>query len=61
MMYLSQAQRRYFNANRTQLEQEGVNVEELNKASKGRKLPEHHHKKKPRIRDFLEGREPRRH
>lgn len=39
MPYVSQAQEKYFNANRAKLEKEGVNVDEWNKASKGKKLP----------------------
>lgn len=39
MPYKSQAQERYFNANRAKLEKQGVNVDEYNKASKGKKLP----------------------
>lgn len=41
MPYASDAQRKYFNANREKLESEGVNVAEYNEASKGMKLPEH--------------------
>ena len=37
--YKSQAQEKYFNANRKKLEREGVDVNEWNKASKGKKLP----------------------
>jgi len=37
--YVSEAQRKYFNANRAALEREGVNVDEWNAASKGKKLP----------------------
>ena len=40
MPYKSDAQRRYFNANRDELEAEGVDVDEWNKSSKGKKLPE---------------------
>jgi hypothetical protein len=40
MPYKSEAQRRYFNANREKLEAEGVDVDEWNKSSKGKKLPE---------------------
>lgn len=40
MPYSSDRQRRYFNANRKQLESEGVDVDEWNKSSKGKKLPE---------------------
>jgi len=39
MPYKSLAQERYFNANRSKLEKQGVNVDEWNKASKGKKLP----------------------
>lgn len=38
MPYKSLAQERYFNANRAKLEAQGVNVDEWNKASKGKKL-----------------------
>ncbi len=41
MPYSSDAQRRYFNANRQKLEAEGVDVDEYNAASKGMDLPEH--------------------
>lgn len=40
MPYVSDAQRKFFNANRKQLEAEGVDVDEWNQASKGKKLPE---------------------
>jgi hypothetical protein len=39
MPFVSQAQERYFNANRAALEKEGVDVDEWNKASKGKDLP----------------------
>jgi len=39
MPYKSLAQERYFNANRDKLEAQGVNVDEWNEASKGKKLP----------------------
>jgi len=39
MPYKSQAQERYFNANRAKFERQGVNVDEWNSASKGMKLP----------------------
>ena len=41
MPYVSQAQERFFNANRDKLEKAGVNVNEWNKSSKGLKLPDH--------------------
>jgi hypothetical protein len=37
--YKSKAQEAYFNVNRKKLEKQGVNVDEWNKASKGKKLP----------------------
>ena len=40
MPYKSQAQRAFFNANKKELQKQGVNVEEWNKSSKGKKLPE---------------------
>ncbi len=40
MPYASDAQRRYFNANRDELEAEGVDVGEWNASSKGKDLPE---------------------
>ena len=39
MPYKSKAQQGYFNANRAELEKQGVNVDEYNAASKGLKLP----------------------
>lgn len=39
MPYKSQAQERYFNANRGKMERAGVDVDEWNQASKGKKLP----------------------
>jgi hypothetical protein len=38
MPYKSLAQERYFNANKSKLEKQGVNVNEWNKASKGMKF-----------------------
>jgi hypothetical protein len=38
MPYKSLKQERYFNANRKKLEAQGVNVDEWNQASKGKKL-----------------------
>lgn len=45
MPYKSEAQRKYFNANRKKLEAEGVDVDEWNESSKGKKLPEKAEKK----------------
>lgn len=39
MPFRSEAQRRYFEANRKKLESQGVNVSEWERASKGKKLP----------------------
>lgn len=39
MPYESQAQAAYFHANRKKLEAQGVNVEEWDRASKGKHLP----------------------
>jgi len=48
MPFVSDAQRKYFNANRGKLEAQGVDVDEWNKASKGLKLPSRAKAKKPR-------------
>lgn len=39
MPYKSEAQRKYFNANKKKLAKQGVNIAEWNKKSKGKKLP----------------------
>jgi hypothetical protein len=39
MPYKSEAQRKFFHANKKKLEKQGVNVEEWDKESKGLKLP----------------------
>ena len=39
MPYKSIAQEKYFNVHRKELEDQGVNVDEYNKESKGMKLP----------------------
>lgn len=41
MPYKSDAQRKFFNVNRDKLEAEGVDVDEWNESSKGKKLPDH--------------------
>ncbi len=46
MPYKSIAQEKFFNANKDKLEKQGVNVDEFNKASKGKKLPKKAPKKK---------------
>lgn len=46
MPYESDAQRRYFNANRDELEAQGVDVDEWNDSSRGKKLPERSKKKR---------------
>lgn len=48
MPFKSEAQRKYFNANRAALEKQGVDVNEWNESSKGMKL--HEHKKKTKLR-----------
>lgn len=40
MPFVSEAQRRYFNYNKDKLQKQGVNVDEWNKATQGKKLPE---------------------
>jgi len=40
MPYKSKAQAAYFNIHKKQLEKQGVDVDEWNAASKGKKLPE---------------------
>ena len=40
MPFKSEAQRRYFEANKGKLEKQGVNVKEWEESSKGLKLPE---------------------
>lgn len=40
MPFVSKAQQGFFNANKAKLEKQGVNVDEWNAASKGKKLPE---------------------
>ena len=45
MPFKSQAQRRYFEANREKLEKQGVDVSEWEQSSKGLKLPERIHQK----------------
>ncbi len=39
MPYKSKAQRAYFNIHRRELEAQGVDVDEWNRASKGKRLP----------------------
>jgi len=39
MPYVSDLQRKFFNANKSKLEAQGVNVDEYNEESKGIKLP----------------------
>lgn len=39
MPYKSEAQRKFFHANKKKLEQQGVNVSEWDSKSKGKKLP----------------------
>lgn len=53
MPYKSLAQERYFNANRAKLERQGVNVDEWNAASKGKKLPKRAKKKHLGVTDLI--------
>lgn len=46
MPYKSQKQAAFFNANKKKLEKQGVNVDEFNRKSKGKKLPKMAKKKK---------------
>lgn len=46
MPYKSDAQRKFFHANKTKLERQGVNVSEWDRKSKGKKLPERKRGKK---------------
>lgn len=46
MPYKSKAQAAYFNIHKKELEKQGVDVDEWNKASKGKKLPQHAPKKR---------------
>jgi hypothetical protein len=46
MPYKSKAQAAYFNIHRKELEKQGVNVDEWNKASKGKKLKKKAKRKK---------------
>lgn len=48
MPFKSQAQRRYFEANKARLEKQGVDVKEWEESSKGLKLPERAPKSKRR-------------
>lgn len=50
MSYKSDAQRKFFNANRVKLEAQGVDVDEYNAASKGMDLPEHAPKMRAEMR-----------
>lgn len=45
MPYTSDAQRKYFNSNKEELEKKGVDVNEWNAASKGKSLPKYASKK----------------
>lgn len=51
MPYASRAQAAFFNIHRKQLEKQGVDVDEWNAASKGKKLPKH--KSKNALRNRL--------
>lgn len=53
MPYKSRAQAAYFNIHKKQLEKQGVDVNEWNKASKGKKLPKKAKKKKHKVGRLL--------
>lgn len=48
MPFKSEAQRRYFEANKAKLEKQGVDVKEWEESSRGLKLPERAPRKKSR-------------
>ncbi len=50
MPYKSLKQERFFNANRAKLEAQGVDVDEWNQASKGKKLPERVAPRQPKMK-----------
>ena len=50
MPFKSEAQRRYFEANKTKLEKQGVDVKEWEESSRGLKLPERVPRKKSRAK-----------
>lgn len=50
MPYASEAQRKFFNANRADLEAQGVDVDEWNSSSRGKKLPKRRVKKNAALR-----------
>ena len=52
MPYVSEAQRRYFHANRQKLEAQGVNVAEYDAATKGKALPERKKQKVHNAKSF---------
>lgn len=43
--YISEAQRKFFHANKKKLEKQGVNVNEWDKKSKGKRIPKRIKKK----------------
>ena len=55
MPYKSRAQEEYFNANRAKLEAQGVNVDEWNAASEGKKLPQRIGKSKAKAKRSAAG------
>jgi hypothetical protein len=48
MPFKSLKQEKFFNANRAKMEKQGVNVDEWNAASKGKRLPERASGSKPK-------------
>jgi hypothetical protein len=55
MPYASQAQRAFFNANKSKLQHQGVDVNEWNNASKGMKLPKKKKKTKKKVNKAFYG------
>ena len=46
MPYVSQAQAEFFHTHRAELEKQGVDVDEWDEATKGKKLPKRSHKER---------------
>lgn len=58
MPYKSKAQAAYFNANKEELERQGVDVDEWNEASKGKKLPKKLKAKSAELNTSIPGETP---
>lgn len=55
MPYKSKKQEAYFNVNRAKMEKQGVDVDEWNQASKGKKLPTKVAKGKSKVPKTVKG------